>query len=64
MGRAPRPGARMNAGPVQARGLPLTAGQRDIWLDQLSRGDSPLYNIGGYAVLKGRPFYTSPGARD
>jgi len=55
MGRAPRPGARMNAGPVQARGLPLTAGQRDIWLDQLSRGDSPLYNIGGYAVLKG-PF--------
>ena len=27
--------------------FPLTAAQRDIWLDQLSRGDSPLYNIGG-----------------
>ncbi|AZC23857.1 non-ribosomal peptide synthetase [Pseudomonas sessilinigenes] len=45
----------MNASPLQATGLPLTAGQRDIWLDQLSRGDSPLYNIGGYAELRG-PF--------
>ncbi|MCU7645699.1 non-ribosomal peptide synthetase [Pseudomonas piscis] len=45
----------MNAGPLQTPGLPLTAGQRDIWLDQLSRGDSPLYNIGGYAELRG-PF--------
>lgn len=31
----------------------LTAAQRDIWLDQLSRGDSPLYNIGGYVELSG-----------
>jgi arthrofactin-type cyclic lipopeptide synthetase A len=31
----------------------LTAAQRDIWLDQLSRGDSPLYNIGGYVELAG-----------
>jgi arthrofactin-type cyclic lipopeptide synthetase A len=31
----------------------LTAAQRDIWLDQLSRGDSPLYNIGGYVELTG-----------
>ncbi|WP_448695033.1 amino acid adenylation domain-containing protein [Pseudomonas moraviensis] len=31
----------------------LTAAQRDIWLDQLSRGDSPLYNIGGYVELNG-----------
>ncbi|MGC5700441.1 amino acid adenylation domain-containing protein [Pseudomonas sp. NFXW11] len=45
----------MNAAPNRAQGLPLTSGQRDIWLDQLSRGDSPLYNIGGYAELKG-PF--------
>nr|BFD41005.1 hypothetical protein FFPRI1PSEUD_25040 [Pseudomonas sp. FFPRI_1] len=45
----------MNLGPMQGPGRPLTAGQRDIWLDQLSRGDSPLYNIGGYAVLRG-PF--------
>ncbi|NNA54245.1 non-ribosomal peptide synthetase [Pseudomonas koreensis] len=32
---------------------PLTAAQLDIWLDQLSRGDSPLYNIGGYLELTG-----------
>ena len=32
---------------------PLTAAQLDIWLDQLSRGDSPLYNIGGYLELSG-----------
>ena len=32
---------------------PLTAAQLDIWLDQLSRGDSPLYNIGGYMDLSG-----------
>ncbi|MBC3953751.1 non-ribosomal peptide synthetase [Pseudomonas triticifolii] len=34
--------------------FPLTAPQRDIWLDQISRGDSPLYNIGGYLKLVGR----------
>ena len=33
--------------------FPLSAAQRDIWLDQISRGDSPLYNIGGYAELAG-----------
>ena len=32
---------------------PLTAAQRDIWLDQIGRGDSPLYNIGGYLELFG-----------
>ncbi|MBJ9975109.1 amino acid adenylation domain-containing protein [Pseudomonas sp. S75] len=32
---------------------PLTSAQRDIWLDQLSRGDSPLYTIGGYVDLNG-----------
>ncbi|NWB96895.1 amino acid adenylation domain-containing protein [Pseudomonas gingeri] len=36
-----------------AAAFPLTAAQRDIWLDQISRGDSPLYNIGGYAELAG-----------
>ncbi|MEB0186265.1 amino acid adenylation domain-containing protein, partial [Pseudomonas sp. Bout1] len=33
--------------------FPLTAAQRDIWLDQLRLGDSPLYNIGGYVDLTG-----------
>src|SRR5450830_625540 len=33
--------------------FPLSAAQRDIWLDQISRGESPLYNIGGYAELAG-----------
>ncbi|MGH8406883.1 MAG: condensation domain-containing protein, partial [Pseudomonas sp.] len=33
--------------------FPLTAAQRDIWLDQLRLGDSPLYNIGGYIELTG-----------
>ncbi|MCR8717523.1 amino acid adenylation domain-containing protein [Pseudomonas syringae] len=33
--------------------FPLTAAQRDIWLDQISRGDSPLYNIGGYMQITG-----------
>ncbi|CAG8863571.1 Tyrocidine synthase 3 [Pseudomonas fluorescens] len=32
---------------------PLTAAQCDIWLDQMSRGESPLYNIGGYVELHG-----------
>jgi arthrofactin-type cyclic lipopeptide synthetase A len=38
---------------VPVETFPLTAAQRDIWLDQLSRGDSPLYNIGGYVELTG-----------
>ncbi|MGY2170367.1 non-ribosomal peptide synthetase [Pseudomonas gingeri] len=38
---------------VTREGFPLTASQRDIWLDQMSRGDSPLYNIGGYVELNG-----------
>ncbi|MBV4477086.1 non-ribosomal peptide synthetase [Pseudomonas botevensis] len=33
--------------------FPLTTAQRDIWLDQLRQGDSPLYNIGGYVDLTG-----------
>ncbi|WP_191488784.1 amino acid adenylation domain-containing protein [Pseudomonas sp. FEN] len=32
---------------------PLTAPQLDIWLDQTLHGDSPLYNIGGYARING-----------
>ncbi|UZD93213.1 amino acid adenylation domain-containing protein [Pseudomonas corrugata] len=32
---------------------PLTAPQLDIWLDQVLHGDSPLYNIGGYACING-----------
>ncbi|CAM3876778.1 Linear gramicidin synthase subunit B [Pseudomonas reidholzensis] len=31
----------------------LTTAQRDIWLDQISHGDSPLYNIGAYVELAG-----------
>ncbi|MBV4543003.1 non-ribosomal peptide synthetase [Pseudomonas vlassakiae] len=31
----------------------LTAAQRDIWLDQIGHGDSPLYNIGAYVELDG-----------
>ncbi|SEI20494.1 amino acid adenylation domain-containing protein [Pseudomonas asplenii] len=31
----------------------LTAAQRNIWLDQMTRGDSPLYNIGGYLDIDG-----------
>ena len=31
----------------------LTIAQRDIWLDQISHGDSPLYNIGAYVELQG-----------
>ncbi|MCF4987450.1 non-ribosomal peptide synthetase, partial [Pseudomonas syringae] len=38
---------------TSAATFPLTAAQRDVWLDQISRGDSPLYNIGGYLQLSG-----------
>ncbi|RVU51136.1 amino acid adenylation domain-containing protein [Pseudomonas syringae pv. syringae] len=31
----------------------LTAAQRNIWLDQMTQGDSPLYNIGGYMEIDG-----------
>ncbi|MFK0310308.1 amino acid adenylation domain-containing protein [Pseudomonas sp. NPDC090233] len=31
----------------------LTVAQRDIWLDQIRHGDSPLYNIGAYVELHG-----------
>ncbi|WP_043197310.1 non-ribosomal peptide synthetase [Pseudomonas putida] len=37
-----------------AQTFALTVAQRDIWLDQLSHGDSPLYNIGAYVELQGR----------
>nr|UXB95125.1 non ribosomal peptide synthetase [Pseudomonas syringae] len=33
--------------------LALTAAQRNIWLDQMTQGDSPLYNIGGYLEIDG-----------
>lgn len=32
---------------------PLTAAQHDIWLDQMTQGDSPLYTIGGHIEIKG-----------
>ncbi|MCV4289293.1 amino acid adenylation domain-containing protein, partial [Pseudomonas capsici] len=32
---------------------PLTAAQRDIWLDQAVNSDIPLYNLVGYAPIKG-----------
>ncbi|MCF5707191.1 amino acid adenylation domain-containing protein, partial [Pseudomonas syringae] len=32
---------------------PLTAAQRDIWLDQTVHSDIPLYNIGGFNVIEG-----------
>ncbi|MDD1013905.1 non-ribosomal peptide synthetase [Pseudomonas rubra] len=31
----------------------LTASQRDIWLDQISHGDSPRYNVGAYVDFDG-----------
>lgn len=31
----------------------LSVAQRDIWLDQISHGDSPLYNIGAYVEMNG-----------
>ena len=31
----------------------LTAAQRNIWLDQMTQGDSPLYNIGGHLEIDG-----------
>nr|UHJ79953.1 non-ribosomal peptide synthetase [uncultured bacterium] len=34
--------------PVTSRRFPLTLAQQDIYFDQLKRGDSPLYNVGGY----------------
>jgi len=36
-----------------AQTFALTVAQRDIWLDQISHGDSPLYNIGAYVELGG-----------
>ena len=36
-----------------AQTFALTVAQRDIWLDQISHGDSPLYNIGAYVELAG-----------
>ena len=32
---------------------PLTLAQRDIWIDQILHGDTPLYNIGGHVHLPG-----------
>ncbi|WP_459205646.1 amino acid adenylation domain-containing protein [Pseudomonas sp. MLB6B] len=36
-----------------AQTFALTVAQRDIWLDQISHGPSPLYNIGAYVQLDG-----------
>ncbi len=38
---------------LRRRTLPSDRRQRDVWLDQISRGDSPLYNIGGYMDVDG-----------
>ena len=43
----------MNPGPATPHTFALTVAQSDIWLDQLSRADSPRYNIGGYVELEG-----------
>ena len=32
---------------------PLTLAQRDIWIDQILHGDTPLHNIGGHVHLPG-----------
>ena len=32
---------------------PLTASQREIWLDQITQSDVPLYNVGGYMPMRG-----------
>ncbi|WP_246797359.1 non-ribosomal peptide synthetase [Burkholderia perseverans] len=32
---------------------PLTAAQREIWLDQAMHGDAPIYKIGGYTLIDG-----------
>jgi len=36
-----------------AQTFALTVAQRDIWLDQIGHGDSPLYNIGAYVEIDG-----------
>ncbi|OUM08455.1 non-ribosomal peptide synthetase, partial [Pseudomonas syringae] len=43
----------MNPSLPESSRYPLTAAQRDIWLDQIVRGDVPVYNIGGYTVVEG-----------
>jgi len=43
----------MNLTLPMPRTFPLTMAQRAIWLDQVSRMDSPLYNIGGYLEFNG-----------
>ncbi|MEL4170466.1 condensation domain-containing protein, partial [Pseudomonas sp. ZS001] len=43
----------MNQSLKLAATYPLTASQRDIWLDQMTKGDSPLYTIGGYLHIQG-----------
>ncbi|WP_304511257.1 non-ribosomal peptide synthase/polyketide synthase [Desulfopila sp. IMCC35008] len=36
-----------------SQSYPLTSGQQEIWFDQLLNPDTPLYTIGGYAVIEG-----------
>ncbi|XVN15496.1 condensation domain-containing protein [Pseudomonas corrugata] len=43
----------MNQSLELAATYPLTASQRDIWLDQMTKGDSPLYTMGGYLHIQG-----------
>ncbi|CRM72101.1 non-ribosomal peptide synthetase [Pseudomonas sp. 58 R 3] len=43
----------MNSSLQPPQTFPLTAAQKAIWLDQISQGDSPLYNIGTYLELNG-----------
>ncbi|MCG6574248.1 amino acid adenylation domain-containing protein, partial [Pseudomonas sp. AF32] len=43
----------MNQSLRLAATYPLTASQRDIWLDQMTKGDSALYTMGGYVHIRG-----------
>ncbi|MCE0460638.1 non-ribosomal peptide synthetase [Pseudomonas uvaldensis] len=49
----PVPAVAVDGLAMPSESFPLTAPQRDIWLDQRRLGDSPLYNIGGYVELTG-----------
>lgn len=43
----------MNSSLQPPQTFPLTAAQKAIWLDQISQGESPLYNISSYLELNG-----------
>ena len=39
--------------PAGPEDWPLSAPQREIWLDQLLHPGAPIYNIGGYVLIRG-----------